>query len=74
MVSWSLIINLLGFFVVNNAATTNICNPQMMQCFVCHPIQLEHIDSHGKHKRTSSSIHEMKIFLVTKVVGTQSEK
>jgi len=53
MVFWSLIINLLGFFVVNNGAAMNIYNPQMMQCFVCHPIQLEHIDAHVKHKGTS---------------------
>jgi hypothetical protein len=69
MVFWSLIINLLGFFVVNNGATMFFFYPQMMQCFVCHPIQLEHIDAHGKHKGTSSSIYEMKIFLVAKGCG-----
>ncbi len=26
----------------------------MMCCFVCHPIQLELLDAHGKHKRLVS--------------------
>jgi len=42
------------YFVVNNDTTVNICNPQMMQCFICHPIHLEHIDTWGKHKRLLS--------------------
>jgi hypothetical protein len=37
-------------FVVNNGATMNNYNPQMMRCFVCHPIRLELIDVQGKHK------------------------
>jgi hypothetical protein len=36
--------------MVNNDVTMDICNPQMMWCFICHPIQLEFIDVQGKHK------------------------
>jgi len=39
-----------AFFMVNDGATMNICNPQMMHCFVCHPTQLELLDAQGKHK------------------------
>jgi hypothetical protein len=38
------------FFVMNDGAIVNICNPQMMHCFLCHPTQLELLDAEGKHK------------------------
>jgi hypothetical protein len=38
------------FFMVNDHVVVNICNPQMMCCFVCCPTQLEPLDAQGKHK------------------------
>jgi hypothetical protein len=43
-----------AFCVVNDGVPVNICNPQMMHCFVCHPNQLEPLDALGKHKRQVS--------------------
>jgi hypothetical protein len=39
-----------AFFVVNDGAIVNICNPHMMHCFLCDPTQLELLDVKGKHK------------------------
>jgi hypothetical protein len=44
---------LLGFFIVNDGAKINSCNPQIMRCIVCHcyPIDVNAINvSHEKNK------------------------
>ncbi len=36
--------------MVNDGASMNICNPQMIHCFFCHLTQLELLNAQGKHK------------------------